>query len=69
MKEKVYFYLINGYILMQSNIFDKDYIKKTYNNKKLLNHKIYSIDRISAEDYYYLLSKIKYNKFQFNYLD
>ena len=54
---------------MQSNIFDKDYIKKTYNNKKLLNHKIYSIDRISAEDYYYLLSKIKYNKFQFNYLD
>lgn len=69
MKENVYFYLINGHILMQSNISDINYIKDSYNCKKYLSHKIFSINRISSKDYYYLLSKIQPNKFQFNYLD
>ena len=71
-KENIYYYLVNCHILMQSNISSIKALKKMYNSKDNLKFKIYTIDRISENEYYYLARSIIKSpncKFDFNYLN
>lgn len=57
MDDKVYYYIVNGYNLMQSNVAEKDVIIAEWNSNHYGRDKINTIERIKAKDFYYLLSR------------
>ena len=57
MDEKVYYYIINGYNLMSSNVAEKDVIIAEWNSNHYGSDRINTIERIKAKDFYYLISR------------
>lgn len=57
MDEKVYYYIINGYNLMTSNVAEKEVIIEEWNSNHYGKDRLNTIERITAKDFYYLLSR------------
>lgn len=57
MNEKVYYYKINGYNIMQSNVAEKDIIIAEWNSNHFGRDKIITIERIKPKEFYHLLNR------------